>query len=451
MLKKSILSLLAFSLSILPAEAGITYASQPQEKILTLQEALSLATQRNLQIKAQYAKYRSDRYKFYSQIGQRFGQITLFWKYTQYRFPRIVAPVEPSKQPITTLTLGTLRIDISENQNNLPVDDQVRVYGIQYSVRLFDGCQQFFLIKAKKYETDTSYAQLVKTTKQIQEQVKEIYLKALSLKAQIEAMKEKLKATRQLYKTIYEAYKVGKKPLLDLLNVKAELKNIEAQIAQLESQLKSQKHILASLLDLNTDNIQLKDIEIKPKPIEGEKLLNQLVAQNPDLLVISEQKKVAKAYEKATLADFAPKVDFVYTLQKYVYADKSTFDWFYGIQISVPFFDFGKRFFDYKSARALERQVNYLQKQTVKNVLENYKSLIEQLNSQYDIINASRERVKFTKKAYQIEKNKYRLGKTDIYNLLEAQALYFGALAQYRANIYQWGILKAKLDYLLGK
>jgi outer membrane protein TolC len=83
--------------------------------------------------------------------------------------------------------------------------------------------------------------------------------------------------------------------------------------------------------------------------------------------------------------------------------------------------------------------------------METYKSLIDQLNAQIDIINASRERVEFTKKAYQIEKNKYRLGKTDIYNLLEAQALYFSALAQYRANIYEWGILKAKLDYLLGK
>jgi outer membrane protein TolC len=451
MFKKSLFSLLAFSLTVLPTEGNITYANQQKEKILTIQEALSLATKRNLQIKAQYSKYESDKYKFYSQIGQRFGQITLFWKYTQYRFPRIVAPVEPTQQNISTITLGAIKIQVSNTQNNLPVDDQVRVYGFQYSVRLFDGCQQFFLIKAKKYQAETSYAQLIKTSKDIQQQVKEVYLKALSLKAQIQAMEEKLKATRQLYKTIYEAYKVGKKPLLDLLNVKAELKNIEGQIVQLKSQLKSQKHLLATLLDLNTNNFHLKDVKITPKPVDSEKLLSQLIANNPDLQVISEQKKVAQAYEKAALAEFAPKVDFVYTLQKYVYADKSTFDWFYGFQISVPFFDFGKRFFDYKSAHSIKRQVNYLQQQTVKNVIETYKSLIDQLNAQIDIINASHERVEFTKKAYQIEKNKYRLGKTDIYNLLEAQALYFSALAQYRANIYEWGILKAKLDYLLGK
>ncbi len=434
MFKKSLFSLLAFSLTVLPTGGSLTYANQQKEKILTLQEALSLATKRNLQIKAQYSKYESDKYKFYSQIGQRFGQITLFWKYTQYKFPRTVAPIQPPLLP-----------------GNLPVDDQVRVYGFQYSVRLFDGCQQFFLIKAKKYQAETSYARLIKTTKDIQQQVKEVYLKALSLKAQLQAMEEKLKATRQLYKTIYEAYKVGKKPLLDLLNVKAELKNIEAQIAQLKSQLSSKKHLLATLLNLKSDKFRLKDVKITPKPLDSEKLLSQLIANNPDLRVISEQKKVAQAYEKAALAEFAPKIDFVYTRQRYVYAGQSTSDWFYALQASLPIFDFGKRFFDYKSARALKRQVNYLQQQTVKNVMETYKSLIELLSAQYEIINASRARVEFTKEAYQIEKNKYRLGKTDIYNLLEAQALYFGALAEYRANIYQWGILKAKLDYLLGK
>ena len=399
---------------------------------LTLQEAINTALKQNPTIKAEKYHYLSSKEDYYSQIAKRFGEVDLFWNYIQYKYSRIVAPIKP---PITPTSLAK--------------DDQVRVYGFRYRVRLFDGCQQFFLIKAKGHTADLYFTKFEDTAKSVERDVKKLYLSILALKAKLKALRERKKAVSELYKIVLNAYKIGKKPLLDLLNVKAELKLVDAKISAVQSQIDKLKGQLAALLNIDK-TFKVEDVKVSPKRFEVKQFLDQLLANNPKLKEIRVQRKVADDYKKVALAEFSPKVNFSYTDQKYVYAGRKTSDWSYAIAVSFPLFDFGNRFFNYRKARYLERRVNELQRAVLKKVLETYKALIKNLNSQVDIIEANSQRLEFAKEAYKVEKERYLTGKGDIYDLLKAEALYYTALGEYKASIYQWGVLKAELDYLIG-
>ena len=417
-----------------PQKPTTIVTNKNTQTVLTLQKALSLAERNNPQIRAQYYQYKADKNAYYAQIAQRFGQVSVFYTYNQYKTPRIVAPISPTD----LLT------------RNLPQDDQVRIYGFKYAVRLFDGCQQFFLIRAKDWEAHLSFVNYGDTVAKTKSEVKSLYYQILALKAQKSALLQRKKAVEELYKIVNTAYKIGKKSILDLLNIKAELKSVEAQISTLNAQIEALKRKLAVLLGLNNSSFEVEKVKVKPVRLNADRLLNRLIEGNYQLKEVSVQKKITDEYKKAALAEFSPKVDFVYINQRYRYDGETRSDWQYTLQVTMPIFDFGLRFFNYRRARDMERKVEQLQRLTERTVVQNFYALVKDLNSQLEVINAYKDRLKFAEKAYKIERKKYLLGKSDVYNLLKAEALYFGALGEYEAGIYLWASKKAQLDYMLG-
>jgi len=402
---------------------------------LTLDEAVRLAEKNDLRARAQYFRYLSAEESFKAQISKRFGQVGLFWSYTQYETPRIVAPITPAD----LLTSG------------LPKDDQVRVYGVQYSVRLFDGCQQYFLIRAKGKEAKLSLTDYEESLARARENAKELYFQILSLKAKRSALLERKKAVEELLRIVENSYRLGKKSLLDLLSVKAELRSVEAQIAEMDSQIEGAKRKLATLIGAKDTSFEVEFVEVKPKRINPDSLLSELLKNNFDLRRSAVQREITEYYKRAAIADFSPKVDFTYARQKFVYASEGRYDWQYTLTASLPIFDFGLRFFNYRRAKAEERRAEALREMTLRATLNDFYALVKELNDYLRVIEATAERVRFTKKAYEIERKKYLLGKSDVYNLLKAEALYFEALGDYRASIYLWAVKKARLDLMLGR
>ncbi len=407
---------------LFPLLGGVSFS-------LSLQSALERAIENNLQIKAQYHRYKAAKNEFYAQIAKRFGEVDIFWKYTQYKYGRVVAPLFP---PTTAL------------------DDQIRVYGFRYGVRLFDGCGQFFLIKAKGDTAGLERLNLEKISQEVKRDVKKLYFSALAVKAQIETLRERKKEVESLYRIVKTAYEVGKRSLLDLLNVKAELKNVDAAIATAKANYSAILNNLKVLL--NTDKpVEVEDIRVSPRRFEVKNLIPLLLEKNPDLKVVYKQKKIVDDYRRVALSQFSPKVDFAYTNQRYVFAGRKVSDWAYTISVSFPIFDFGNRVFNYLKASHEEKRVEELRKLVHKKVLEDLFTAVKKLNSQLEVIKANRKRLEFAKEAYRVEKEKYQTGKSDIYNLLKAETLYYQALSDYRTSVYKWGELKAELDYLLGR
>jgi len=399
---------------------------------LSLEEAVKTALSNNPEVKAQVYQYRAAKEDFKSAVAQRFGEVSLFWSYTQYKFPRVVAPISP---PVTP--------------SNFAVDDQVRTYGFRYRVRLFDGCGQLFTILAKRDTAELNRLLAEDKGKEIAKEVKKAYFEVLAIKERLKALLLRQKEVEKLYQIVKNAYSVGKKPLLDLLNVKAKLWEVKSQIAQLSAELENAKNNLRALL--NTDQpLEVEEVKVTPVRFKQEQFLPLLLKNNPKLKEVAVKRKIARDYRRVALSSFSPTVDFTYTSQRYVYGGKDSSDWNFSFAVNFPIWDFGKRFFAYRRARYEERKEQELFRATEKEILESYRSLIKRLNSAVDSIEANRQRLEFAKEAYKVEKEKYLSGKGNVYDLLKAQADYYGALGEYKASVYQWAILKAELDYLLG-
>ncbi|HID79768.1 MAG TPA: TolC family protein [Aquificales bacterium] len=399
---------------------------------LSLEEAVQIALSNNPKVKAQLYRYKGAKEEFKSAIAQRLGEVSLFWRYTQYKFPRVVAPISPPVNPA-----------------NFRGDDQIRIYGLRYKVRLFDACGQFFTILAKR-DTARLYSLLAEdSAKETAKEVKKAYFKILALKERLKAFLLRKREVEKLYQIVKNAYELGKRPLLDLLKVKAKLWEVNSKLSQLSAQLERTKNKLRVLL--NTDKpLEVDEVKVTPKKFGEEQFIGLLLKNNPKLKEVAAQRKIAEDYKRVALSHFAPTVDFTYSTQKYVYAGKSSSDWSFTVNVNFPIMDFGKRFFEYRLARYEERKREELLKFTEREVLENYKSLVETLNAMVDTIKANERRLEFAEEAYRVEKEKYITGRGKIYSLLKAQAEYYQALGEYKAGIYEWASLKAELDYLLG-
>ncbi len=397
---------------------------------LTLDEAIKLGLKNNPQLKAYLQKSLSAKEDFYSQLAGRFGEVSVLWTYNQYKFPRVVAPI-----------------------SSLPMvrDDQVRIYGFEYKVRLFDGCGQFFLIKAKRELANAGWLEYLKEAKNLEKSVKEAYYSYLIAKAKLEAAKKEEEATAELYRIVREAYKLGKRPLVDLLQVSASLEGVRSKVASLKAELRSKEEELKRLLGVEKLPSLPERVEVNPKPLKENELLPTLLGKNLDLRLVKVQRKVADDYRRVAFSQFLPKVDFLYRNLKYSYADRKTSDWSYTLSVSMPIFDFGRRFFTYRKALHEERRIKNLQRETENRILEAFRSLVAKLNAQFEVIGATEEKLRFAKEAYEVERTRYLTGKGNVYDLLKAKALYFDSLAQREEAIYSWAILKAELDYLLSR
>ena len=396
---------------------------------LTLKEAQEIAIKNNPQLKAQKYSYLASKNDFYSQIAQRFGEIDLFWIYNQYKNQRVVG-VSPDSTVVR--------------------DKQERFYGFQYKVRIFDGCQQLFLILAKKKQSYVEWVKYEKLISVLKSKVAEAFFNYLIFESRLKALREREKAVKELSDIVKNAYRLGKRSLVDYLQVRAELQGIRAKIATTKAKLKTAEEQLKTLLNVEKLPSLPTKVDIHPKYLNGKKLIAILISQNPDLKIFKQEKEVTNYHKRAALSAFSPKVDFIYRNYTHSYAGKKDHDWSYSLQITLPLIDFGRRFFKYHQAAAEDRKIKELLRETYNQILENFRSLIENLNAQLEVIKATNSRLKFAKEAYKVEKEKYLTGKGNIYDLLKAEALYFETLADYKASIYQWGILKAKLDYLLG-
>jgi len=399
---------------------------------LTLKEALELLRERNYEIKSTYSEYKAKKYEFYKEISKRFGRVSLFWNYSEFKFKRVVAPLSPPILP-----------------SNIPTDDQVHVYGFRYDVELFNGGRSFFTIKAKQHSAQTAYRFYKKKLKERERDLKKLYFGILALKAKKVALQKRLQEVKKLHEIVKTAYEVGRRPFLDLLNVKAELKNVEAKIKEVNAEIYKLKAQMAVLLDFPSSNFEVAEVKVKPVKLlkEGKNLFTK----NPDIKVLEEQRKTLSYYEKASLSAFSPVVEFSYQNSKYSFDSKDIPDWSYTISVKFPLVDFGLRYFNYRRAKELKRVVEYREKLIKRRVEEQYESLVDRLNAQYEVIEANRLELKFAKEAYEIQREKYKLGKADIYDLLKAEELYYSALEAYEASLYRWAQLKAELDYLLGR
>lgn len=366
---------------------------------LTLNEAIELGLKNSPDFLMQQNRILLSKASTKLKKSSNYGTLALRGSYTRYNIPRTLSPIVPPLQP---------GIIISEDIGSL---------GVAYDLNLFSGFSGMRDVEIASLSVDAADLALKLSREQLIYNIRSIYLKILSLKSQKEGAHAYYRALQKLHKIVDIGVKVGKKPKVDLLKVRADLESADVGIKELNANIEILKATLASVIgvdevtnieDITTDtHVQLADRDIKP--------LNRY-----QLSRIQEQKGAKKL--KNAQSSYYPNLSLNGYLGNNYGKGEDAEIWQVGLGLNWVLFDFGSR-----SARVQKAKIEQLQ-----NTLEAKKvelTLTKELHeakAKVDIavsrLQSAKAELALVEESTKIEDMRYKQGVGTIYDLLFAQS-----------------------------
>ena len=422
--------------------------SVPSRKVLTLEEAQSVAVQNNPSFKT----------KYFAIVAARAGYYGAF------------APYMP------TVTLG-YQIQQSFNEPN-------NVYGVttngsrtfentpsaSASWLLFDTFVREMNLLAAKHSWKQTEALELDARRLLVRSVAYAYNDILLAMAKIKIAKEDMKFQNSQLKENELKFEVGAVPLSDVLNFKAYYNTAESSLYTAEYNLAIAKYSLSRLMGLTEGTIP-DDVEFPGVPsTDGETLaglsvyLDSALANRPDLKAYREALEVSKYNYWSSICSFGPTIYFNSGLGYTVgqtrvkaydgsgsYTSKyESLDFNYGGAASWEIFSGGKTFFTMRSKQAAMFQSDY-------TLADNWITIITEVRMAYDNYLTSLKQTKISEKSLELYRKirdlveeEYRAGNTELTRLNEAQRDLVSAettLANYVINMHN---AKAQLTAVTG-
>jgi len=305
------------------------------------------------------------------------------------------------------------------------------------------------------------------------------YLSYLRAKALRKVEYENLKAVRANLKTAEDKFKAGKGPREDVLRWESEEAQSKSQVLRRESDVAEARVTLNQLLDhpqeedfseedvaLETVGVYQKARTVHPylKDAETFKRVMDFAAgyareHSPSLKAIEtavEQRKQAKAAARGKF--YLPEAKLGGDLRHNVSERTLAVDpvstqneWDFGMRVTFPFFDGGKREVDYL------KQQNEIDRLKFKHMLKAQEIERDLRRAGYEMLHSlpsvDFSRISFDKSAqnFEIVKAKYREGLVDITALIDAQTNKFGREADAVIAIYDFLDDLSRFDRQLSK
>jgi outer membrane protein TolC len=382
-LKKSILlSLFAITIQALTLDEAIELGLKNSPDFLMQQNTI-LLTQEATKLKK----------------SSNYGKVALRGSYTLYNIPRTLSPIVPPLQP------------------GIITSDDISSLGVAYDVNLFSGFSGLRDVEIASLSEDAARIALKLSREQLIYNIRSLYLKILSLKSQKNGAFAYQNALKKLYNIVDVGVKVGKKPKVDLLKVKADLESAHVGTKELEINIEILKATLASIIgvdkvtnieDIKTDtDTQLEDYDIKS-------------LSRYQLSLIEEQKGAKKL--KNAKSSYYPNLNLNgYYGNNYGESERDEI-WQVGLGLNWVLFVFGSRTAKVQKAK-IEQLQSTLQAKKVELALT--KDLYE-AKAKIDIavrkLQSAKTELALVKETTKIEKMRYKQGVGTIYDVLFSQS-----------------------------
>ncbi len=387
--------------------------------------------------------------------AQNLGRFDVTLNYDHYNNARTLVPLTPMQ--IVSSPTGAYE---------MPTTNDLISTGIVYNVTLFDGFakQNSYKISDLAHKNTLFKVKLAKA--ELIYNVESIYLSLLSLQEQLAAQKKFVKAKKRLYMYIEEAYKLGGKSKLDLLEAKNAYveavanrtkiqSNIDILKASLAQIIASEKFDKAEAITVSFDAAKENSVDLKS--------LNRMK-------IATLKSEIAKKRVRSAEAKYYPKVDFsayygysmgpnattnTYAQTGVTYINKNDFNsenvWQVGLHLQWNLYDFGV-----KKANLAKEKIALMQSTIEKSVttLELEKNLkianskITIAQSDYTSLKSQYELLQEIEKAQLV---KYENNALSLVDLLDTQAKKEVKHAQMIEAKYGYQKAKYYKEYLLEK
>jgi len=416
-------------------------------KTLTLQEAVNLAVQNNLEIKAEKYKVKEKYFDYKAAKGYLFPQVSasyFFMRTNQppysimfrmnthtLRFPRVMPNFNPATATAPQVFAWTAQsFQAMEDYFNNPGSNQLYDLQLKVQIPIWMGGKVRNMIKGKYFEWKSQELMAGRKTEDVVFQVADTYLKILYAKAAVDATETALKDVEHHLKVVEQMYKVGMALYSDLLRVKVYLASVKQKHIEAKNNLYIAKKALALLLnqDWDPNKLQVTGQLYCPSPQEVEKSLSQLkrwaVESRKDILALKEGITAVNYYKKATWGTYLP--DFVAFGQYDLYDNNRILNfkansYMVGVGLQWKLFDglnaFNKVHMLEEKKRELETLLNYAEKGAKFQITKAYRDYL----TAYADLQKADTQIKQAEESLKIVEARYKQGLARIVDLLDVQ------------------------------
>ena len=419
------------------------------QKVLTLEEAQSLAVQNNPNFKTKYFAVVAARAAYYGAFAPYMPKVTVGYQIGQ-------SFSEPNN------VYDTKR-NGSRTFENTP--------SASASWLIFDSFVREMNLMAAKHGWKQTEALELDARRLLVRSVAYAYNDILLSMAKIRIARENMRFQNSQLKENELKFEVGAVPLSNVLNFKAYYNSAESDLYTAQYSYAAAKYTLAQLMGLTEGTIP-EDVRFPDVPsADGETLaslsiyLDTALANRPDLKSYREALEVAKYNYWSSICSFGPTVSFNANIGYTVGQTRTkvydglgrdstrkyqTFNFSYGGSASWEIFSGGKTFYTMRSQQAAMLQSDYA-------LANNWITIITEVRTAYDYYLTCLKQVKISQKSLELYRKirdlveeEYRAGNTELTRLNEAQRDFVSAETSLATCVINMHNAKAQLHAAVG-
>lgn len=421
---------------------------QAQPLVLTLEQAISLALERNRDVLIA----EQDRYKADAQIGEAksgaFPQVSFSGQYARnVKTPVLFLP--PGSPFNTSGSVMTIKLG----------SDNAYTAGLQLSQTLFSPKLGTAIDIAEDYQafTEKSYEG---TTQDVVLGVKKAFYAVLLAQRLVDVSQEGLEVAKANYENVKSLYRHGAAAEYDFLRAEVQVASTEPMLIQAENNLELAKNALKNMLavDLNQE-IQVKgDFIFTETPPDLMQQANiAALEKNPTIQQLSLQESILQKNVDIERADYFPTLslfgsyqwqtqDNSFRIRDYTWAQSLIV----GVQVSYSLFN-GFRTSSRAEQASIDRQkVQYTRLKAEEGLKIQILQAQLKMEEARKRIAAQEKSISQAEKALTIAQTRYKSGVGTQLELLDTQAALTRTQTNYAQGVYDYLIAKADWERAVG-
>jgi outer membrane protein len=318
----------------------------------------------------------------------------------------------------------------------------------------------FVGLQARKTALGLSQAQLDQVKERVKDSAYKKYYAILIAEKQLYFLGEGIKRLEKFSSDVSAMYSNGFAEALDTQKIQVQLTNLRTTRNIVESSVRISYAVLKFSLGLSQkDTVVLKEELSIDKIKEGILDNNFNYSDRPEVRALEYAKKLQeldlKRHKLGYIPTMAAQANYsVNGMGQHFFTDKST-TWlrssFIGVNISVPIFDGFQRKYKIQQSRfKLEKAANSLD--YIKQAIDlEQTATMEMLNNSLLNLNAQERNMQLAEKVFNTTRIKYQEGLGDSREVLQADADYQTAQANYFYALYNAIVAKISYQRSLGK
>ena len=421
-------------LAVLPAHGF----AQELKKVYTLNEAISEAFEKN-------PRFRATEQTIEQAVQVKNQAITGF-------FPKLATEYNYSRYGVSQRNFGSFSVPVSQNNYYW------RTFITQPIFRGFEILSQYELSKLGIDESETQ-VELAKLDLALR--VKVAYFDILIRDTAVNVAEKDVAARKSNADVVRSFYKVGMKPINELLQAEVEWANAQQALVQAQNNARLARSNFNKILNRPVNApVEVKVPDPLWEPVTGEldEYIEKALANRPEMKVIDINLRQADQSIRLAKSDYYPGISFVGDYTKQGDTPDVSGSAFHqarfptaGVFLTWTFWEWGKTRSAVKEQESVKRQLMDTKAGIENDIRLEVREALLALDSAEKNIPTTRTAVKQGEENLRVEEERYKAQVTTITEVLLATTRLTQARVNYFGALYQHNIAKARLLRALGE